>query len=132
MGTIGNTFDSKTTNYGKAKKVWREIKAQYPSGGTIVNASDFVAEGKVPSGTAVKFDMSAKTITAYKADEIKSGDVSELGINGHLQEDAVVENGTIATGTVIYAGELYEYMFDEEVVAKLKANPLTAQIVFVQ
>ena len=132
MGTIGNTFDSKTINCGKAKKIWREIKAVYPSGGKIVNASDFVAEGKVPSGTAVKFDMSAKTITAYKADEIKAGEVATLGINGYLQEDAVVENGTIATGTVVYAGEIYEFMIDEEVVEKLKANPLTSQVVFVR
>lgn len=132
MGTIGNTFDSKTTNYGKAKKIWREVKAVYPGGGTIVNASDFVDEGKVPGGIAVKFDASAKTITAYKASEITAGDVATLGINGYLQEDAVVESGTTATGTVVYSGEIYEYMFDEEVVAKLKGNALTSQIVFVQ
>lgn len=132
MGTIGNTFDAKTVSYGHAKKIWREIKNVYPAGGTIANAADFVAEGKVPSGSAVKFDAASGIITAYKAADITgAADIATLGINGYLQEDAPVVDGTLATGTVVYAGEINEYMFDSEVVAKLKANTTTPQIVWV-
>ena len=89
MGTMGNTFDVNTVKYGHARKVWREIRHRYPGGGMVSNISDWVAVGKIPAGTAVKFDLSGKTFTAYTDAQIKAAesDITTLGINGYLQED---------------------------------------------
>lgn len=134
MGTIGNTYDQKSVNYGHARKVWREIRHRYPAGGTISNVADFVDAGKIPAGTPVTFDAAEKTITAYTDAQITGADdVAALGINGYLQEDApITDANTVATGTVVYAGEIYEYMFDEAVVTALKTLTTVPQIVWVQ
>lgn len=66
MGTMGNTFDVNTMKYGHARKVWREIRHRYPGGGMVSNISDWVAVGKIPAGTAVKFDLSGKTFTLIR------------------------------------------------------------------
>lgn len=132
MGTMGNTFDVNTVKYGHARKVWREIRHRYPGGGMVSNISDWVAVGKIPAGTAVKFDLSGKTFKAYTDEQIKAAE-SALGINGYLQEDILVASGnTKASGTVVYAGEIYQYMFDEEVVAILQKITTLPQIVWVQ
>ena len=85
MGTMGNTFDVNTVKYGHARKVWREIRHRYPGGGMVSNISDWVAVGKIPAGTAVKFDLSGKTFTAYTDAQIKAAesDITTLGINGY-------------------------------------------------
>lgn len=129
----GNTFDVKTTKYGHSTKVWREIRHRYPAGGTIENVSDWVSEGKIPAGTPVKYDMNAKTLKAYTNEQVKgASDVSTLGINAYLQEDAFINSAsTIATGTAVYAGELYDYMYDADVLAKLQSITTTQQIVWV-
>lgn len=138
MGTMGNTFDVNTVKYGHARKVWREIRHRYPGGGMVSNISDWVEVGKIPAGTAVKFDLSGKTgktFTAYTDAQIKAAesDITTLGINGYLQEDILVASGnTKASGTVVYAGEIYQYMFDEEVVAILQKITTLPQIVWVQ
>ena len=55
-----------------------------------------------------------------------SGAVSLSQINGYLKEDAPIEDeNTLATGTVVVDGDIYEYMFDEEEAAILKALPQT-------
>ena len=126
MGTMGNTFDVNTVKYGHARKVWREIRHRYPGGGMVSNISDWVAVGKIPAG---------KTFTAYTDAQIKAAesDITTLGINGYLQEDILVASGnTKASGTVVYAGEIYQYMFDEEVVAILQKITTLPQIVWVQ
>lgn len=129
----GNTFDVKTTKYGHSTKVWREIRHRYPAGGTIENVSDWVSVGKIPAGTPVKYDMNAKTLKAYTDQQIKdASEISTLGINAYLQEDAFISSeSTIATGTAVYAGELYDYMFDAEVLTKLQSITTTQQIVWV-
>lgn len=136
MGTMGNTFDVNTVKYGHARKVWREIRHRYPGGGMVSNISEWVAVGKIPAGTAVKFDLSSKkTFTAYTDARIKAAksDITTLGINGYLQEDILVAgDNTKASGTVVYAGEIYQYMFDEEVVAILQKITTLPQIVWVQ
>lgn len=114
---MGNTFDVNTVKYGHARKVWREIRHRYPGGGMVSNISDWVAVGKIPAGTAVKFDLSGKTFKAYTDEQIKAAesDITTLGINGYLQEDVLVASeNTKASGTVVYAGEIYQYMFDEK------------------
>lgn len=100
-------------------------------------------KGKIPSGSPVKFDPKTKQITVILDSAIKAAvevpetkteaeAVAELGINGYLQEDVyITSEETVATGTVVYAGEIYEYMFEDEVVKKLKlAN--VPMIVWVQ
>lgn len=129
----GNTFDVKTTKYGHSTKVWREIRHRYPAGGTIENVSDWVSVGKIPAGTPVKYDMNAKTLKAYTDQQIKdASEISTLGINAYLQEDVFISSeSTIATGTAVYAGELYDYMFDADVLTKLQSITTTQQIVWV-
>lgn len=135
MGTMGNTFDVNTVKYGHARKVWREIRHRYPGGGMVNNISDWTSAGKIPAGTAVKFDLSDKTLKAYTDAQIKEAEsnITTLGINGYLQEDILVASGnTKASGTVVYAGEIYRYMFNEEVVAILQKITTLPQIVWVQ
>lgn len=134
---IGNTFDTKKTTYGHAKKVWRSLRHVYPGGGTITNVADFVDAKLIPAGSPVKYDPATKKITIIKDTAISgaadAAAVVDLGINAYLQEDAVITDGnTVATGTAVYAGELYEYTYTAAVLAKLKLNTLTPQIVFVQ
>jgi len=116
MGTIGNTFDVKSVKYGHARKVWREITDIYPAGGVISNVADWVDAGKIPAGTPVKYDLSGKTIEALTDANVTSSD----GINGFLQEDVVIASAsTVATGTVVYGGEIYGYMFADAVLTAL-------------
>ena len=117
-------------------KVWREIRHRYPGGGMVSNIfrlgcgwQDFLPV------QLWSFDLSGKTFTAYTDAQIKAAesDITTLGINGYLQEDILVASGnTKASGTVVYAGEIYQYMFDEEVVAILQKITTLPQIVWVQ
>ena len=69
----------------------------------------------------------------YPGGGMAESDITTLGINGYLQEDILVASGnTKASGTVVYAGEIYQYMFDEEVVAILQKITTLPQIVWVQ
>lgn len=132
---MGNTFDVNTVKYGHARKVWREIRHRYPGGGMVSNISDWVTVGKIPAGTAVNFDLSDKTFKAYTDEQIieTAESITTLGINGYLQEDVLVASEkTEASGTVVYAGEIYQYMFNEEVVAILQKITTLPQIVWVQ
>lgn len=137
MSVTGNTYDKKTVSYGHARKVWRSIRHVYPAGGMIQNVSDFKTSKKIPAGSPVKFDMSTKKITVILDSAITGAEdadgVNALGINGFLQEDVpVTDENTKASGTVVYAGELYEYMFASGVPAKLKLLTSVPQIVWVQ
>lgn len=146
MNAIGNTFKHGTiSGLGHARKVWREIRNQYPSGGVIGDITGWIAFGKIPAGTPVKFDMSNKSIVAYTDSALvtASGDsdpaaaLAALGINGLLQEDVYLEGAqnqddVIPTGTVVYDGEIYEYMLDSDTVAALKSINTIPMIVFVQ
>lgn len=144
MSGTGNTYDKKNVSFGHARKVWRSIRHVYPGGGMIQNTSDFVSAGKIPAGSPVKFDPSTKQITVILDSAIKAAvtvpettteaeAVEALGINGFLQEDVhITDSNTNGSGTVVYAGELYEYMFDSEVVKKLKLLTSVPQIVWVQ
>ena len=136
MGTIGNTFDVKTQSFGHATKVWRSLRHVFPAGGVISadSVTAFYDLGKkIPAGTPVKYDASTKTLVAYTDAQITSADdITALGINAYLQEDCMLESAsTVATGTAVYAGEIYEYMFDSAVVAKLKTLTTVPQIVWV-
>ncbi len=61
---------------------------------------------------------------ATKWKEVSIPEVSLSDINGYLKEDApLADENTIATGTVVVDGDIYEYMFDDDEAAILKALP---------
>lgn len=129
MGTIGNTFDSTTKTWRHARKVWRSIGSAYPAGGTISNIADWADAGIIPAGTPAIYDAKNKTIKALTDEQVIA---DATGVNGYLQEDVVIANGaTVGSNTVLYSGEIYEYMFDEAVATALKALTTTPQIVWV-
>lgn len=139
MGNIGNTFKGgSVTGLKRARKVWREIHDVYPGGGVITVTADWISKGVIPAGTPVTFNTSTKAITAYSDATLAStDDLSTLGINGYLQEDAYLDGVTsasdiVATGTVVYRGEIYEYMFSTAIATKLKALTTVPGVVFVQ
>lgn len=134
--SIGNTFQNGTVAVpGKARKVWREIRHQYPAGGLVVNADAW--EGRIiPAGTPCKYDRATKEVTCYLDSAITgASDVSTLGINGFTQEDidchAINESATdvYQTATVIYDGEIYDYFFTPPVLTKLAG--VVPQVIFV-
>lgn len=111
---FGNTFDKTSAKYGHARKVWREIRHQYPGGGRITNVAAWVSKGVVPAGTPVTFDMANKTVVALTAVS------ADTQVDGYTQEDArILDANTVATATVIYDGELYKYMYEPADVAIL-------------
>lgn len=135
--SIGNSFNTKTFKVGHSRKVWRSIRAVYPGGGTITNVADWVEKGVIPSGRPCKFDPKAKQVKVYTPAQVKAGAAAEggiasLGINGYIQEDVrVIDGKTIGTATVVYAGEIYEFMLADEETTVLKTNTATPQIVWV-
>lgn len=130
---FGNTYDVTEVNFGHAKKVWREIRHRFPAGGIVSNVADWTSKGIIPSGTPVKWDAENKTIECFTDEDVTgAADLTALGINGFLQEDIkVTSENTVASGTAVYAGELYEYAFDSAVATKLKTLTTVPQVVFV-
>lgn len=129
----GSSFGKKTMQMGHARKVWRSITNVFPGGGTITNLADFKAAGCIPCGSPVKFDDEAKTIEVITDAAITAAaDVKTLGINGYLQEQVDVDETTqVATGTVVYEGEIYKYMFKKAIVEKLEYLATTPKITWV-
>lgn len=139
----GNTFDNLNFKQGHSRKVWRETRRQWPAGGKITNVADWVAKGKIPAGTpcayAVNKDTGEKTIKCYTDEQIKAAGTGEgtagidsLGINGYTDRDTpIASDKTQATATAIRDGDIYEYMFDDDVAEILKANTKCPLVVFV-
>lgn len=138
---MGNTFGSRTVNAGHARKVWREVKDQFPAGGVVENLSDWLTNsaGKIPAGTFCKWyddgTSGGKKVTCYTDAQIKaaSGNPASLGINGATLYDIDIENGeTTGTATVVYAGEYYDYMVkDSSVLSIVKGIAALSEIKFV-
>ena len=183
---MGNTFGSQSVSAGHARKVWREVKDQFPAGGKVVNLSDWLTNsvGKIPAGTPCKWYDDAtygKLVKAFTKAEILAAanptytevanptgnpktkgyyelstdeyvatndtSVTEnkkyyekhdaigyaaLGINGFSLYDVDIEAGdTVGTETVVYAGEIYSYMLDSDVLAAIKDLVALAEIKFV-
>lgn len=133
--SIGNTFQNGSVAVpGKARKVWREIRHQYPAGGKVVNVSAWYGT-IIPAGTPCKYDRATKEVTCYLDSAITgASDVATLGINGFTQEDidcrAINASATgVATATVIYDGEIYDYFFTSAVLTKLAG--VVPQVIFV-
>lgn len=139
MGRMGNTFGSQTVSTGHARKVWREVKDQFPAGGVVQSLNSWLTngKGKIPAGTFCKWvdagSNGGKQVTCYTATQISSAaDVSTLGINGATLYDIDIEAGeTVGTATVVYAGEMYSYMVPSAVLAKVKDIPALSEIKFV-
>ena len=119
----GNAFNSETLTGGHARKVWRRIDEQLPGGFRIKNVSSFTSAGLIRSGMAIvkdtasgadEKDIKVLTWAQLKAAISGEGGIDSLGIIGFLQEDApVIDANTIATGNVIVKGEIYGYMFGD-------------------
>ncbi len=145
MGILqtGNTFDNLSFSQGHSRKVWRETRRQWPAGGKVTNVADWVDKGKIPAGTPCKYEADkttgAKTIKCYTDEQIKAAGTGEgaagidsLGINGYTDRDTPIASAqTQATATAIRDGDIYEYMFDDEVAAILKSNTQCPLVTFV-
>ena len=140
---MGNTFGSRTVSAGHARKVWREVKDQFPAGGVVTNLTDWVTNGvgKIPAGTFCKWEDAGgenggKKVTCYTPTQITStanaSALAALGINGATLYDIDIEAGdTVGTATVIYAGEYYSYMISDTLLAKVKDIAALSEIKFV-
>ena len=121
----GNTFDAQSFSVGHARKVWRRIEEQLPGGHKIKNVADFVSAGLIRGGMPVVKDTALgadekdiKVLTWAQVKAAITGEtpagIDSLNIIGFLQEDApVLSAQTIATGTVIVKGEIYDYMLGD-------------------
>ena len=141
----GNTFDKQTFSQGHSRKVWREIRRQWPAGGKVANVSDWATAGKIPAGTPCKYTVTesgAKEIKCYTDAQVKAAvtkqgsneapGIDSLGINGYTDRDTPIASAnTGATATVIREGDIYEYMFDAGVATALKANTKCPGVTFV-
>lgn len=128
MGTLGNVFGRTDKSYGSGKNIWHEVKGAYPCGGSISNISDF--KGKViPAGSMCQFDQVDNTIKIVKATEIKTASQSGASvepntIKGLLYNDVYVESDVptpYATGSVVFAGEIYADRLAEVIPAEVWA-----------
>ena len=128
MGTLGNVFGRTDKNYGSGKNIWHEVRGAYPCGGSISNISDF--KGKViPAGSMCQFDQVDNTIKIVKATEIKTASQSGASvepntIKGLLYNDVYVESDVptpYATGSVVFAGEIYADRLAEVIPAEVWA-----------
>lgn len=133
MGNIGNTFANENFSVGRAKKVWRELHDIYPSGGVLANLADWGpdADGNrlIPAGTPVCFKINEKVLYAYNSEtynhHLGEGENPDPNvINGYLQEDiyipASAASTAVATGTVVYRGEMYGTALYEYSLSALK------------
>lgn len=128
MGTLGNVFGRTDKNYGSGKNIWHEVRGAYPCGGSISNISNFKGQ-VIPAGSMCQFDQVDNTIKIVKASEIKTA--SQTGasiepntIKGLLYNDVYVESDVptpYATGSVVFAGEIYADRLAEVVPAEVWA-----------
>lgn len=120
-GTLGNVFGRTEESFNSGKNIWHEVKGAYPCGGTISNIADY--KGKViPAGSMCQFDQVANTIKIIKASEIKltsgGGAVEPNTIKGLLYNDVYAPSDIttpVATGSVVFAGEIYADRLAEEI-----------------
>ena len=126
-GTLGNVFGRTEESFSSGKNIWHEVKGAYPCGGTISNIADF-KEQVIPAGSMCQFDQVANTIKIIKASEIKltsgGGSVEPNTIKGLLYNDVHAPSDIatpVATGSVVFAGEIYADRLAEEIPAEVWA-----------
>ena len=128
MGTLGNVFGRTDKSYGSGKNIWHEVRGAYPCGGSISNLSDFKGQ-VIPAGSMCQFDQVDNTIKIVKATEIKTASQSGASvepntIKGLLYNDVYVESDVptpYATGSVVFAGEIYVDRLAEVIPAEVWA-----------
>lgn len=99
-------FDDSKYEITAINAVAYDPTAKYAVGDTCVNSNKLYV-----CKTAIE---EAESFTAAHWTEVKS-------ISGYLQDDVVVDTDTFAaTGTVVYSGELYAYMYDKTTLPVLK------------
>ena len=120
MSTLGNVFGRTSKSYEGGKNIWHEVKGQFPVGGKIVNASDYVGN-VIPAGSMCKYNPVAAEITIVKnADAVSEA----ANIKGLLYHDVYVDADLIdayATGAVVFAGEIYIDRVAEAIPAEVLA-----------
>lgn len=121
-----NTFGSRSREFGGGKNIWYEITGKWPGGASVTNLSDF--EGVIPAGSMVVFDHAKHQARIVKSADVKttantSGKVEPKTINGLLENDIWLENGTTyATATIVYAGKIYSDRVEETIPDEVFAN----------
>ena len=97
-------------------------------GGVISNLADFSDYEVIPSGSMCVYDQKAKTIKIVKASDVKTtsnagGGVEPNTVNGLLQHDIYNHRDTEqATGSVVFAGEIYVDRCKEKIPDEVLAN----------
>lgn len=91
-------------------------------------AKTYAVDEKVKKdGKIYKCVVAVETAGEFVAanwEEVETPEFTLDQINGYLKEDAPIEDeNTVATGTVVVDGDIYEYMFDDDEAAILKALP---------
>lgn len=136
---MGNTFGSQTLSAGHARKVWREVKDQFPAGGVVTNLSDWLTNsvGKIPAGTFCKWydagssggkkvtcytdaQIAAATEDTYEAVETPAANPKTAGYYEKSGDDYVATTDTSAG-----AGKTYYEKVDAVGVASLGINGAT-------
>lgn len=126
METLGNSFGKKEESFGSGKNIWHEIKGAFPVGGKITNISSYKGQ-VIPAGSMCQFDQVKAEITIVKATDVKTtsnaeGTVTPDKVKGLLQFDVPVNNETTyATGSVVFAGEIYANRLAEAIPAEVLA-----------
>lgn len=126
METLGNSFGKKEESFGSGKNIWHEIKGAFPVGGKITNISSYKGQ-VIPAGSMCQFDQVNAEITIVKATDVKTtsnagGTVTPDKVKGLLQFDVPVNNETTyATGSVVFAGEIYANRLAEAIPAEVLA-----------
>ena len=128
MGTLGNVFGRGEKNCGPGRNIWHEVTGAYPCGGIISNIADFKGT-VIPAGSMCQFDQVAGTIKIVKASDVKTatqtdGTVEPSTIKGLLYNDVYADSGIAspsATGSVVYAGEIYADRLAEAVPSEVWA-----------
>lgn len=126
MQTLGNSFWTKEESFGSGKNVWHEIKGAFPVGGKITNIASFQGQ-VIPAGSMCAYDAAKAEITIAKSTDIKTtsnagGTIEPAKVKGLLQFDVPVNNQTTyATGSVVFAGEIYADRLAEAIPAEVMA-----------
>lgn len=126
METLGNSFGKKEESFGSGKNIWHEIKGAFPVGGKITNISSYKGQ-VIPAGSMCQFDQVKAEITIVKATDVKTtsnagGSVEPGKVKGLLQFDIPVNSSTTyATGSVVFAGEIYADRLAEAIPAEVLA-----------
>ena len=103
---FGNSLGKSTKTYNGGKNVFHKVSGVYPVGGKI-DVTSYSVGDVIPAGTPVVLDMATKTITIISSVTAEN----KATVNGLLRHDIPVDelakSNNIATGSVVYAAEVF-------------------------